>query len=273
MSSSRFRFGLMILSCLPLMVAACGPIEPLPPDTHLETPEPPILAAPQMQNSANQGAPVASWGNPDETAHSEPSTSVVAPIIHQPVAAGPEPIAAVPVQPVETMELRVARLEGEVGALRREMQLILPELRQLIAQKQAQAAVVKPQAVVAQAKLKPSVHAPVSQGVAKLTGIRAGEHPGKTRLVMDTGSKTPFHYDLDNTEKVLIIELPEASSAGTPLSATLSKSPFVQSYALQATDKGSRVVIQLKQPVKVAASEIGATNGVGHRIVFDLSSL
>lgn len=110
-----------------------------------------------------------------------------------------------------------------------------------------------------------------SSAPATLKEVRIGDYPDKTRIVLDVTRKVPFTYDLDNSEKILIIDLdtPEfAAAAGM----SFAKSPLVASYTAQAvTDGKSRLILQLRDAVDVAKTQALPPNGdKGDRIVIDL---
>ncbi|MCB9979728.1 MAG: hypothetical protein H6863_01135 [Rhodospirillales bacterium] len=191
-------------------------------------------------------------------------------------------------------EQRLSALEREVTSLRQEMNLIRPTVQDLIASKRrAQTEKSAPtsgetkkpeQKTLAQAHRprtpdlkKENAKEPVSakpsaaqKDGATLSSLRVGEHPGRTRVVLEVGQKTPFHYDLDNEELLLIIELPEATPAIHEPFLT-GQSPYISAITLQPVDKGSRLILQLKTPVKVLAAEpIPATASQDARIFFDI---
>lgn len=107
-----------------------------------------------------------------------------------------------------------------------------------------------------------------------VSNVRFGEHPDKTRMVLDASSKVDFTYDLDNSEKILMIALPGASWQGAQQMA-VDGSPLVSSYNVVPDPQGgSQVVMQLKQPVKVLWAQALPPGGPqGDRVVFDLAPL
>lgn len=181
--------------------------------------------------------------------------------------------SAIPVAPVpqeKSPEERIDELEVEVTALRQELNLIRPSLQKAMADKTP----VKKTSPAPQApKPAPPVAVETYQGPPMLASVRAGEHPGRTRLVLDVGRETPFSYDLDNFEKILMINLPEAAH-GKELRGVLQSSPFVAAYQSQPTETGSRLFVQLRQPVKILkADNIRATAENGARIFFDITGM
>lgn len=104
--------------------------------------------------------------------------------------------------------------------------------------------------------------------------LRAGEHAEKVRLVLDTNKNTEFSMDLDNEEKLIIIELPSARWIGET-SHKFKDSKLLDSYSVEPLNnkKGSLIVIALKKATKILRQkrlEPDASNPY-HRIYFDLS--
>lgn len=111
---------------------------------------------------------------------------------------------------------------------------------------------------------------PVTDGKANVYDVRVGEHPGKTRIVLDTNAKTSFSIDIDNNEKIMVVDLPTAQwSAAT--SKTLN-SKTLGSYRVEDSENGSLLIFQLKKNAQVLSqSEIPGAGGKGQRIVIDLN--
>ncbi len=111
--------------------------------------------------------------------------------------------------------------------------------------------------------------APKASGKQTVTGVRVGEHNGKTRIVIDVGAKTAFTHNLDNSEHLLMIELPKAAWAGAK-SAKFPNSPLLTSWTATA-DGGVILAVQLKKNAEVvSASSLAATGSQPFRIIFDL---
>lgn len=121
------------------------------------------------------------------------------------------------------------------------------------------------------APAKPS--SPAIQGDVTVKRLRIGEHSDKTRLVMDVGGGKPqYSYDLDNNENLLVVELPNAGWTGQQSWAS-SKAPLIASYSVSPSGDGSRLIIQLKKPVRVIKDTILGPNGSpDHRLVLDLAA-
>ena len=237
---------------------------------------------------------VSSWSNPDEQRMAG----------SQPVPKAP-PMREMPpksdvrmVHSNAPLDMRVAHLEQEVSLMRQDMDRLLPALQRLIAGQEDVAVIVSDlnrrdaamsvptsmhkTPIKKSTALKRIAPTPVMgtsgvpsvtyKGPAKLADIRTGEHPGRTRLVMDVGSETPFRYDLDNNERLLVIELGNAPLSKAMMSS-LRKSQFVAAYKAEATEQGSRVIVQLKKPARILNAEtLKASGGRGARIMFDIGA-
>lgn len=116
--------------------------------------------------------------------------------------------------------------------------------------------------------------APAAASTATVKGLRVGEHPDKTRLVLDLSNNVAFRQDLDNNEHILMIELPGAGWSG-PLQQQFARSPLVSAY--QATPDGqggTHLAVQLRKPAKVASTQsLAAEPGKPPRIVIDIAPL
>ncbi|WP_435640947.1 hypothetical protein [Micavibrio aeruginosavorus] len=136
--------------------------------------------------------------------------------------------------------------------------------------------VSKPSPVMDEPAVKTT--APVQSKIAAPSGpvisaLRIGEHTGKTRLVLDAGSSVKFTTDLDNSEDLLLVELPgmkwTAAKSGT------SSSPAIKSWSTQAMDNGTdgtRLVLVLRQDVAITDKSMIApdANAAHYRAVIDL---
>jgi hypothetical protein len=112
---------------------------------------------------------------------------------------------------------------------------------------------------------------PIDTGV---TAVRIGEHANKTRIVFDLSANTKpaFTYDLDNAEKLMLVELPSASWAGKETGKP--NSPLVAGWAVQKTvSGGSAVAIQLKKDARLLSTEFLKAEGKDPaRLVIDIAS-
>nr|MBI1231018.1 hypothetical protein [Cytophagales bacterium] len=103
--------------------------------------------------------------------------------------------------------------------------------------------------------------------------LRIGEHSDKVRLVIDTNVKTDFSIDLDNNEKLVVIELPKAKWQGDS-NMSFKDSKLVESYVAEPLNDGmgTLLILSLKKTTKILSEKRlspDATNGF-HRIYFDL---
>lgn len=112
----------------------------------------------------------------------------------------------------------------------------------------------------------------VKSDVFSVTSVRVGEQ-GKniTRIVLDTTNPAEIHYDLDNTEGLLVIDIPKAKWATTP-AQSFPKSPMVKSFKAISDDSGAHFVTDLKQKAKVIATARLAPSGTsGNRVYIDIA--
>jgi len=110
-------------------------------------------------------------------------------------------------------------------------------------------------------------------GGVQVQKLRIGEHRDKTRLVFDVTGAASYRYDIDNNEKLMIVELPGTGWSG-PMQWTSGKAPLLASYTVSPLDGGgSRVIVQLKHAASVVyESTLAGGGGKPHRIVVDLRS-
>ncbi len=125
----------------------------------------------------------------------------------------------------------------------------------------------------AKAASPPKTHYKEHKGTVA-QNLRAGEHADKVRLVIDTNKKVPFTIDLDNDEKLIIIELPDAQWVST-MKQSFPGTKLIESYNVEAINdgKGSMIIITLKKATKILAEkrlDPDAQNNA-HRIYFDLA--
>lgn len=118
------------------------------------------------------------------------------------------------------------------------------------------------------------VSAALQPGALQASGLRLGEHPGKTRIVIDMSGTPAYKHDLDNAEKIFMIELPNTAWAG-PATQSFS-SPLIQSYTAQPMDNngGTRIVLVLKKSASVSYQDTlkPASDSPYHRLVIDLTA-
>jgi len=106
------------------------------------------------------------------------------------------------------------------------------------------------------------------------TGLRFGEHPDKTRLVIDVAEEVAFSYNVDNAARTLQLNLARAGWQGLP-EADIQGSPNVASY-IAAPDGagGTEMAVTLKQPARIVwAQYLPPSGDNGPRIVVDIAPL
>lgn len=114
---------------------------------------------------------------------------------------------------------------------------------------------------------------PAAGNANAVTGVRIGEHGSKTRLVFDLNgnSKPSFKYDLDNVEKILLVEMTTAAWSGR--ASGKPNSPLIESWsASEGASGGSNVAIQLKKDARVISTEFLKAEGKDPaRLVVDIA--
>jgi TolA-binding protein len=206
-----------------------------------------------------------------------------------------------------SMDERLAKLEISVNALRSDYDRIMPafaslnttneRIQQLLDEMETQgkipaaepvaaATATAPAAEPAAAPTPASAPAPASApvptpakaaaaGSFTVKGLRIGEHASKTRLVVDLGAaavKPSYTYDLDNGEKLLVVDLPGGSWAGAREGKP--NSPLIAGWSAQ--DKaggGATMAVQLKKNTRVLMSEYLKAEGKDPaRLVIDIAA-
>jgi len=126
---------------------------------------------------------------------------------------------------------------------------------------------------VAMAQKKVIQDSPVggAHEVASVHKMRIGQHPNKTRVVLDLNTKPDFSYDLDNSEKLLLIEVSGAVWKA-PAQKAFTKHPLLVGYSAHDNGNGgTMLVLELRRDVKVFSAAMKPLKVGGyHRIVFDL---
>lgn len=173
----------------------------------------------------------------------------VAPSPVAPIAAAPvTPVAKIPEKPVTPVPVAPPKAPEKAPAK--------PEPK-----------VEKPKAEPVKAEApKPAV-----AGKKTVQDLRIGEKPAFSRLVLDLGQPVKITYDIDNDEKILLIDIP-GFAWDAAKTKTFPKSLLIASYQVQTDDKGSHLVVQLRKAAKVANySTIEATGGKLPRAVLDIA--
>ena len=120
---------------------------------------------------------------------------------------------------------------------------------------------------------KPAAATPAaSPNVFAVTSVRIGEQPKNiTRIVLDTTKPAEIHYDLDNGEGLLVIDIPKAKWSTTE-SQTFKKSPLIKSFKAVTDDTGAHFVTELKRKAKVVATaRLSPGAGSGNRVYIDIA--
>jgi hypothetical protein len=111
---------------------------------------------------------------------------------------------------------------------------------------------------------------------ANVTGVRIGEHGTKTRFVLDLSTKTKpeFKYDLDNAEKLLLVDLPSTGWTGNDSGKGGAAAPIVAGWSVQkGAGGGSTLAIQLKKNARILSTQFLPADGKDPaRLVMDIAA-
>tara|TARA_R110002124_G_scaffold64985_2_gene177936 strand:+ start:753932 stop:754918 length:987 start_codon:yes stop_codon:yes gene_type:complete len=112
---------------------------------------------------------------------------------------------------------------------------------------------------------------PKAVTIASVNNIRFGEYKGQDRVVLDLTAPANFRYDLDNNEKLLIIDLPSASWS-TQMAKKITSSGAIAAYNAQpGANGGTQLIFSLKKNARVSQARALPPNGqYGHRIFIDI---
>jgi len=118
----------------------------------------------------------------------------------------------------------------------------------------------------------PSQPASGGGGATVVRAVRTGEHPGKTRLVLDLTGASKYRADIDNDENLLLIELSDAGWSAAE--QKLMNHPLIKGYTTQASGNGGTILaLELKKPAKILGSAALKPNAqYGNRIYLDLAA-
>lgn len=134
---------------------------------------------------------------------------------------------------------------------------------------------VKTETVKVETPAAAPAHAASTSG-ANVTGVRIGEHGTKTRFVLDLSTKTKpeFKYDLDNAEKLLLVDLPSMGWVGNQSGKGGTAAPLVQGWNVQkGVSGGSTLAIQLKKNARILSTQFLPAEGKDPaRLVMDIAA-
>lgn len=208
----------------------------------------------------------------------------------------------IPVDRLQALEARVVTLESQMGAAQPELKkvaVIESHFRALSLELDSieagynltQKATVQKKVVQIKPEMKPVSKAPPQKTIAQkpvsrpqfkkettatdqtaaVTSIRIGEQKSDvTRIVLDTTKPAELHYDLDNNEGLLVVDLP-GNKWQAKQDMNLASSPMVKSFHGRDDENGAHLVLQLKQKAKVrTTARLKPSGSYGNRVYFDI---
>jgi hypothetical protein len=112
---------------------------------------------------------------------------------------------------------------------------------------------------------------PKTVTIASVKGIRFGKYKGQDRVVLDLTAAAKFRYDLDNSEKLLIIDLPSASWSAQMAKKITSSGAIAAYNAQPGANGGTQLIFSLKKNARVSqARALPPNQQYGHRIFIDI---
>lgn len=245
------KFGFFVALTIALLAGGCSV-----PDMTASTPESTdalleaegrlhLVDTEEDYNPVQQHMKARKQVNPSDTAHASRYTSTG--------------------KPVEETHFRVLRLTEDTQDADAKLDKLLPPKTDLIVSDD----------VLLRAALKQKPVMPAEGGPrSSVFAFRVGEHPDKTRFVLDMTAAGVFEYKLDNDKSVLLIDLPETGWT-YPENKVFDKHPLIQAYiAKPSPTGGTMLAVRLRKPARVIMS-VAYKPGLsrGDRIVFDIAPL
>jgi len=122
--------------------------------------------------------------------------------------------------------------------------------------------------------IPPSKPAPIivanSNMRSQVSDVRIGQHPGKTRIVIDVSDKSQFQTSFEDNDKVLVVSLP-GTSWGAEAKTRAAGQSLVAGYDAANIGSGAVVKIMMNAPATLAYQKAIKPSGTrGHRIVLDV---
>ena len=173
---------------------------------------------------------------------------------------------------VDKENIRVVRVDKDVSTIDREMKAkgLKVEADSLSEKGEAKSYIESVLAKYGISGETPKETISVSRSTVQ--SVRIGQHPGKTRIVLDVSGKTNFQTQFENGNKVLVVTLPDAVW-GTDATAKVSGASLVSGYDTKKKKQSSVFKVFLAEPGRLAYQKAIKPSGArGHRIVFDVVS-
>ena len=131
----------------------------------------------------------------------------------------------------------------------------------------------EPPKAVAVNKTPPPAPKPQTFSGTAALNFRVGEHADKVRIAFDANKKINFNIDIDNDEKLLIVEIPNARWEGKE-NQKFANSKLLESMSVESIgDSGTMLIITLKRSAQILQKKILSPDGSSgyYRAYFDLT--
>ncbi|MGH1397789.1 MAG: hypothetical protein ACRBCT_01085 [Alphaproteobacteria bacterium] len=108
---------------------------------------------------------------------------------------------------------------------------------------------------------------------AAIRDVRIGDHPGKTRIVVDVTNQVKFDAWLQDDNHVLVMRVPD-SRVETELGKVLQNHSLVKAYGFRKKGNEQQFIVTLKRAADLTYKAILKPNATyrNYRIVLDLNS-
>lgn len=158
-------------------------------------------------------------------------------------------------------DARFQRLENTVAELKRQIDILMPSAEisdappvDLTVPDATEILKAPPQSKMVEPPKPKAAHSAKTKTTTEpaVKAIRTGQHEGGIlRLVLDLTAPAKYNLDLDNNEKLLLIELPKAKWTAVS-QGQFKKTPMVTSWSSESIDgNGSRLILQLNDEVQI----------------------
>jgi len=112
---------------------------------------------------------------------------------------------------------------------------------------------------------------PVVSNVPQIQEVRIGEFPDKVRAVFDLSAPIKYSLDFDVSSNTVFIEIPYAAWATDENWQASKEDVILRSYGVEKLESGVRVVMNVKNGVKIGASGVlGASGDKKDRLYIDI---
>jgi len=105
-----------------------------------------------------------------------------------------------------------------------------------------------------------------------VTNVRIGDHPNKTRMVIDMTNAPKFTYQVQDDKNLLVVNLPDTDWDAKDRKV-YAHHPLILAYIAKKSPEGGTILaFKLRKKIKVLKDTVfRPSENAGHRIVFDIA--